>query len=264
MPSPFLGMDPYLEHPSLWSGVHHWLIAEIARVLVPQLRPKYFVAIEERIYETMGEESMLVGIPNNSVVQTARVAATENSSYVAIATPPSEPISVIVPMPEILREGYLEVRQVGTEEVITAIEVLSPKNKRPGKGRNQYEAKRQKVLGSRTHLVEIDLLRLWRPMQVFGYDRSHYGILVSRSDRRPRADLYAFDLQNVIPSFPLPLQSGDVEPIVHLQSLLNEIYDRGGYDLRLDYNREPLPALSQADAGWADERLKSRGLRATT
>lgn len=168
-------------------------------------------------------------------------------------------------MPETLREGYLEVRKVGTEEVITVIEVLSPKNKRFGEGRNQYEAKRRKVLGSRTHLVEIDLLRQWEPMQFFGHRiQSYYRILGSRSDSRPKADLYAFNLQDVIPTFHLPLQTGDIEPIVNLQTLLNEIYDQGGYDLRLDYRQDPVPALSKTDAACADEWLKHKGLRART
>jgi hypothetical protein len=69
MSSPFPGMNPYLEDPERWSGVHHWLITEIARSLIPQLRPKYIVAVQVRIYETTGEESMLVGIPDNVVVQ---------------------------------------------------------------------------------------------------------------------------------------------------------------------------------------------------
>lgn len=265
MPSPFPGMNPYLDYPALWSGVHHWLITEIARSLASQLRPKYFVALEERIYETTGEESTLVGIPDDVVVQTARGATASDSSNVALVNPLAQPLTVTVPMPEILREGYLEVRKVGTEEVITVIEVLSPKNKRLGEGRNQYEAKRRKVLGSRTHLVEIDLLRQWEPMRFFSHGiQSHYRILVSRSDSRPRAELYAFNLQDVIPTFQLPLQLGDVEPIVNLQTLLNEIYDQGGYDLRLDYHQDPVPALSKTDAAWVDEWLKHKGLRART
>lgn len=105
MPSPFPRMDPYLEHPALWSGVHHWLITEIARSLAPQLRPKYFVAIEERIYETTGEESTLVRIPDDVVVPSALVATRADSSNVALVTS-AQPIAVTVPMPETLREGY--------------------------------------------------------------------------------------------------------------------------------------------------------------
>ncbi len=258
MPSPFPGMNPYLEAPALWSGVHHWLITEIARSLLPQLRPRYFVAVEERIYEVMGGESALVGIPDDVVIQRAKTDTAVVSSQVAVLTPSIQPIAVTLPMPTTLREGYLEVRAVGTEAVIVVIEVLSPTNKRPGEGRNQYEAKRRKVLGSDTHFVEIDLLRQWEPMPLLNtVIQSQYRILVSRSDRRPIADLYAFNLPDPIPAFTLPLQVGDREPIVDLQSLLHILYDQGGYDLRLDYRQEPPAPLSESDVHWLKSWLQA-------
>ncbi len=64
---------------------------------------------------------------------------------------------------------------------------------------------------------------------------SHYRILVARRDKRPYADLYAFNLQDVIPTFSLPLRSGDTEPVIDLQALLNEVYDVSGYDLVINY-----------------------------
>ncbi|MFL9455650.1 MULTISPECIES: DUF4058 family protein [Nostocales] len=39
--------------------------------------------------------------------------------------------------------------------LLKIIEVLSPTNKRPGKGRNIYEQKRQEVLGSQTHFNQL-------------------------------------------------------------------------------------------------------------
>ena len=39
MPTPFPGMDPYLERPNLWSNVHNSLITAIRDVLAPMLRP---------------------------------------------------------------------------------------------------------------------------------------------------------------------------------------------------------------------------------
>lgn len=63
--------------------------------------------------------------------------------------------------------------------------------------------------------------------------------MVSRGDRRPQADLYGFNLCDRIPAFPLPLKSGDTEPLVDLQVLLDNIYDTANYDL--DYSQDPLP-----------------------
>lgn len=261
MPSPFPGMDPYLEHPDLWPGVHLLLIAALTQSLAPQLRPKYRVAVEVRMYEASGENSLLVGIPDVAV-QRSLSAKNKDELNVAVASPPSQPVTVTVPMPETLKEGYLEVRDVATGEVVTAIEILSPTNKRSKEGRKAYERKRQRVLGSLTHLVEIDLLRAGKPMPILSHTtQGDYRILVSRSDRRPTADLYAFNLQDAIPSFPLPLQKGDTEPLVDLQALVGGLYDRAGYDLVLDYSREPVPLLKESDAAWSDTLLREKSLR---
>ncbi|MCP2729550.1 DUF4058 family protein [Limnofasciculus baicalensis] len=263
MASPFPGMNPYLEHPELWAGVHLLLIAALTDSLAPQLRPKYRVAVEVRIYEITREKSLLVGIPDVTIKrQTSVTNPTISNVAVAVAAPPVQPLTVTIPAPETVKQGYLEVREVATGEVVTAIEILSPVNKRSGEGRKAYKIKRELVFKSATHLVEIDLLRAGKSMPILDNNiESNYRILVSRSNRRPLADLYAFNLQNAIPSFPLPLQEGDPEPLVDLQSLLNGLYDRAGYDLVIDYSQEPLPALSEADTAWADGVLREQVLR---
>ncbi|ASC73432.1 hypothetical protein XM38_043990 [Halomicronema hongdechloris C2206] len=260
MPSPCPGMNPYLEHPDRWSTVHNRLIVALADALTPQLLPKYQVDIEKRVYEIIGANSLLVGRPDVSV-QRPRRPAPEQPGNVIVSQPAGEPVKVIVPMSEEVREAYLEVKEVATQAVITAIEILSPSNKQ-GEGRQKYEQKRQQVLSSRTHLVEIDLLRGGNPLPTLGMDvPSHYRILVSRADQRPMADLYAFDLPDPIPVFTLPLQAEDEEPTVSLQALLTDIYGRSGYDYFIDYTTEPLPPLSQEFATWMDGLLREKGLR---
>ncbi len=261
MVSPFPGMNPYLEHPEVWPGVHHWLIIELARFLSPQLRPKYRVAVEVRMYETTGEESLLVGIPDLTV-KGSQGTTKEPTANVAVAQAPTKPQTVEVPVPETLKQGYLEVREVVTNEVVTAIEILSPVNKRSGEGRKQYESKRHKVLGSSTNLIEIDLLRKEKPMVVYRSNiQTHYRILVSRGESRPLADLYGFNLPEAIPPFPLPLKPGDSEPLIDLQLLLQNVYDQASYDLLIDYNQEPVPSLSEEEQVWVDRWLKEQKLR---
>lgn len=131
MSSPFPGMNPYLENPELWSGVHGPLIITLADTLSPQLRPQYFVTVEERIYQSTPEDGrILVGIPDVSVQKSQNICDSHNDDNIAIATPSVQPTPVTLPIPETIKERYLEVRRVETKEVITAIEILSPKNKR--------------------------------------------------------------------------------------------------------------------------------------
>lgn len=252
-------MNPYLEHPDRWSTVHNRLIVALADYLTPQLLPRYQVDIEKRVYEVIGVNSLLVGRPDVTVQQPR--SDTEQSA-VAISEPPAKPVKVTIPMPEEVREAYLEVKDAMTQAVITSIEILSPTNKR-GEGRQKYEQKRQKVLGSDTHLVEIDFLRAGEPLNI-GTEaeaKDSYRILVSRADTRPIADLYGFGLRASIPMFPLPLRADDQEPTVSLQALLNDVYDRSGYDYFIDYKTNPLPPLSNVELTWIDGILREKNLR---
>ncbi|MFP4441436.1 MAG: DUF4058 family protein [Chloroflexaceae bacterium] len=260
MPAPFPGMDPYLEHPDLWPEVHHRLITAIADALAPQVRPKYRVAIEKRTYLLDAEDLVWVGVPD------VTVGVGKAAPEVLPHTPPApqhQPLTVTVPMPEEVRESFLEIREIATGEVVTVLELLSPGNKRAGEGRRVYELKRRHVLSSLTHLVEVDLLRAGEALPLTGDTvQADYRILVSRSDERPRAQLYAFQLRDAIPVFPLPLPAGDAQPQVDIQTLLGEVYDRAGFDLVLDYGREPVPALHPENQAWADALLREKGLRA--
>jgi hypothetical protein len=248
MQNPFPGMNPYLEQPELWHQVHNRLIVAIADELTPQIAPKYRVSIEERIYTSI-DDLLLVGIADVAVTNRNNV----ESGTTLTTTKLVEPSKVKVPMPEQVIERFLEVRSTQSREVITVIEVLSPKNKRSKEGRTVYESKRQKILASATNLVEIDLLRLGESLPILGVTNTDYRILVSRSHQRPDADLYGFNLQDPIPSFPVPLRLGEVEPVINLQKLMNEIYERARFDLAIDYSQILKPALPAEQETWVRE-----------
>ncbi|MBI1987795.1 MAG: DUF4058 family protein [Nitrospinae bacterium] len=266
MPSPFPGMNPWLENPGLWPDVHDSLVIALRDVLVPQLQPRYSVVVRQRtVILTPDPETKPADIcPDVTIYEIPRTAEPIHpASYPSSAV--ASPVTVHVPVTDILYEDYLEVRTVPDGKVVTVIELLSPTNKRPGdKNREKYETKRQRLLDSCTHLVEIDLLRGGKPMTLWMAGdgrRGCYRILVSRARRRPRADLYLFNLPDPIPPFPLPLQPGDNEPVVELGPMLSDLYDRARYDMRIDYTREPVPPLTKEEAAWADQLLHEIGLR---
>jgi len=253
-------MDPYLENPEHWLGLHNQLIVAIANSLIPRLRPRYWVSIEERTYITTLDDTTLLGRPDVTVRPARLREPSPPFNSLAVANPRI----VELPIPDEITETFLHVRQLPSREVVTVIEVLSPTNKHPGEGRRLYENKREQVLRSRTHLVEIDLLRAGQPMPFRGDGHnSHYRILVSRSNRRPRAELYTFNVRDAIPVFQLPLLPGDEEPLLDVGARLHEVYDRGGFDLVLDYRGETVPPLEGEDALWADQLLIECGLRKT-
>lgn len=258
MPTPFPGMDPYLEQRALWPNVHNSLIAALRDELAPLLRPRYFVAIEERTYIDSSAGLTFASRPDVAVLQVKEAAV----RYQGVSWDRQPGVAVVeLPIPDTVHEVYLEIREQD-DRVVTVVEVLSPANKMPGEGRDLYERKRMRILSSLTNLVEIDLLRIGQPMAVRGNGHpAPYRILVSRATSRPWGQLYYFGVRNPIPEFALPLQPGDAEPVVALNRLLHALYDRAGYDLRIDYRQEPEPPLEYADALWSDALLRQAGLR---
>jgi len=146
-------MDPYLEHPELWPDVHNRLLAALADELGDKLRPSYYARLEERTYVVEPDGLLLVGRPDLSVLGSEAPAHLAQTQATGVLT-------VEVPVPDRIRETFLEVRAAGSGEVVTALELLSPTNK----GRSLYEHK----LGTRTNLVEVDLIRTGEPMPVRG------------------------------------------------------------------------------------------------
>jgi hypothetical protein len=252
MTTPFPGMDPYLEHPALREDVHTRLIVAIADAIGPQVRPHYRVAVERRTYLAVfaPEEYELVGKPD--VVISGSLRRT-SASLPAVTTRVVPQIGELV-MPDEVVERYLEIRDIVSGDVVTVIELLSPTNKLTREGRSQYERKRLKVLGSATHLIEIDLLRAGEPFPIRiapNGTQALYSILVSRSQDRPRAEVYRFGLRDPIPDIPIPLHPNASDAILSLNQVLHDLYDRAGYAQILNYGQVPVPPLTEADAAWA-------------
>ena len=253
MSHPFPGMNPWLENPILWRGVHQRLITVLADNLAPQLEPRYFVDVETHTYISSAPNLPIrTRYPDVSIIQTGAVPVTSLAIGHA-----AQPMVIDLPLPEPYEEPYLEVRTVPDGEVVTVIELLSHTNKRAGSDRESYLEKRAAFIDSDVHFVEIDLLRAHAAMPFAEYRIAAYRIFIRRRELRRKAHLYAFSLRQSIPVFPLPLLPGDEEPLVDLGTLLHDVYDRARYKLVIDYSKSATPPLSEEDAAWAAECLRS-------
>jgi hypothetical protein len=245
-------MDPYLEG-QVWAGFHHLLIAEINAALVPLVRPRYGVYVDERVYVSAAPSSPPSIVPDVLVAGPRfQEPGSRGGTAVLVA-----PLTVPLPEAEEVREAYLEIRRAGTDEVVAVIEVLSPTNKRGGsEGRADYLAKRGAVLRSRAHLVEIDLLRggerlpMRRPLPP-----ADYFVIVSRAGLRPDAHVWPLGVRDPLPAVPIPLTGGDPDVYLELKAALDTVYDRAGYDYVLDYGRDVEPPLDAENTAWAREVL---------
>jgi hypothetical protein len=148
--------------------------------------------------------------------------------------------------------------------LVTAIEILSPVNKKPGQEAfDEYLAKRREILRSRVNLMEIDLLRAGRrpPFKTPLPDAPYY-VYLSRFNRRPHVEIWPLDLQATIPIMPVPLEPEDKDVALDLGSAIASLYDVAGYDMRIDYSQPPpKPDLSPEDAAWVAVRLEAVGVR---
>ena len=261
--NPFPGMNPYLERPDLWHGVHTRIIVELGNTLARQLRPEYMVRVEERMYvseERDGERLRQARLPDVMILDDGAAAAT--SVAVAEAPRSKDAIPVRIPYEDEQRQRYLEVIRVSNREVVAVIELLSPSNK-SSPGREAYIAKRNQVFHSTSHLVEIDLLRVGRPLPVIGnVPPSHYRILVVNAHSMEAiADLYPCSIQASMPIFVMPLVEGSEGIAIDLKPIIDEVYLLGSYDRDVDYQQDPEPPLSDADRAWLDRLLREKGLR---
>ncbi len=209
MTYPFPGMNPWLEDPDLWRDVRHSLITAIRDELSPQLAPRYFVAVETHTYITRPDPLyQRTRFPDVMVLQTDRAPVKTARAY----APTIEPILVELPEVEPLIEGFLQVRLVPSGEIVTVIELLSHTNKRKGEHRLEYLEKRDSLINSHIHFVELDLLRAGNPMPQTDPSPSDYRFFVRRRENHFLAHVYPFHVQDPIPQFPLPLLPDDQEP----------------------------------------------------
>ena len=157
MPSPFPGMDPYLEG-SLWMSVHTPLAVEIARQLNQRLSPRYVALTTRRfVLDTPEESEIVIGeiYPDVAVARSEPGPAGAGHSTAGTITPPLRMATIVrTPIPH----TTVEIRDIENRQLVTVIELLSPTNKR-GDGYKEYLNKRDRILRSNAHLIEIDLLR---------------------------------------------------------------------------------------------------------
>lgn len=262
MPSPFPGMDPYIEAAHIWEGFHASLAAEIRDQLALPLRPRYFADLAVRVTY---DEVVVQRQPPRSIKPDVSVLRLEDrpSGGAAVATAPAiapAPLVGMVALQVPLKLYGVEIRQVETDLLVTAIEILSPVNKRPShEAFASYQRKRSDLFRSAAHLMEIDLLRAGRRWSLLTpLPDAPYFIFLSRADRRPQVEIWPLRFQESIPIVPVPLLEPDPDVPLDLGLAIQTIYEKAAYDLRIDYRQPPPPPeLAPEDAEWIYARLQA-------
>lgn len=240
MPSPFPGMDPYLEAPELWPDFHNNLAPEIQGYLNPQITPKYVARLVPRLsYDGIDIGRSRTALPDIGVWRTP---TPPREGGIALASPIGKFVESIIPVEEPMRFTSVEIRKTNTGELVTAIEILSPSNKRRGHDDHEtYLKKRRELLRSQANLVEIDLLRGGdRPPLEVPVPPAPYYITVSRSETRPKVQVFPVALNEALPAVPIPLREPDPDAVLDLATCFTAVFERASYAVSIDYG-EPVP-----------------------
>ena len=227
MPSPFPGMDPYLEDDALWPVFHHQFVQSLHQILQPSLIDRYKERVNQRHYVT--EQALFTSV-----------------------------------LREEHHESYIEIRQRCDGRLVTLVDVVSPTNKLTSAGRAAYLAKRSEGKDAKANLVEVDLVLQGQPTLEYSRDGLpdwDYAITVTRSTQPDRYEIYTATLQKRLPRFRLPLAPDDKDTVLDLHTAFTRCYDQGGFAAKIDYRKEPSTPLSDEDRKWLHDVLKQQKMR---
>ena len=277
MPSPFPGMDPFLESPEYWRDLHQRFITYSAEALNDLLPLSYFAKVEERLiiqpFKTNIYPDVTVFMqPKSPLAFVGGSGSASAGGQGGAVVREADPYQSVQVFREERVETYIEIVSVSDRNrVVTTIELLSPTNKTPGPDQNAYLAKQQVLLESPTHLIEIDLLRGGAHTIALPYDALlagteekmwDYVVSLHRSKQTGgRFDFWVVDLPNCLPRIWVPLEAEDPDIVLDLQSVLNRTYDAAGYSRFVDYRCDPVPPLEGTKAEWADTLLREKKIR---
>ncbi len=230
MPSPFPGMDPFLETDKLWPVFHHQFIGSLFQILLPNLVDRYRARVGQRQY------------------------ATEMPLFTSIIR-------------EEHAEEFIEIRQRADGRLVTLVDFVSPINKTTATGRAAYLDKRREARSANASIVEIDLVMEGQPLLDYSRDglpEWDYAVTVTRSTQPERYEIYTSTIQKRLPRFKLPLAVDDRDTVVDLQAAFARCYDLGGFAAQLDYRKTPPAVTEDTDVRWVHDLLVQLKMRPKT
>lgn len=257
MPSPFPGMDPYLESSDHWRSFHHNFATEIARQLNPLITPKYFADVEvHTVLEESGISMHYSTYPDTALFEIIPDAPHPNPSHSTTeVVAPVAPMERLIDLSEPFKLRTVNILDIAERRIVTSIELLSPANK-IGEGLRLYRQKRLRLLCSDINLLELDLIRRGeRPGSELQEPpiEEEYIVLLSRASglNTRRAEIWPISLNQTLPEVPIPLLPPDSDVVLDLQSVFAQVYADFSYQFRIDYSQSvPPPNLRPYIQSW--------------
>lgn len=270
MPSPFPGMDPFLEAPEFFPGFHKRFMVFLEEKLQKALPRPYFANTGERIWIEYSQRHIDpdANIHRHNGGRKPQPAKSRPSGGVALVDMPQPVVVKVLSDPRI--ETFVEIyRDDGKRKrLVCTVEMLSPVNKKAGEtAQALYRQKQVEILGSKTHLVELDFLRSGRHTTAVPLDsallvtgRFDYHVCCHRFDRADEFLVYPIRLQDPLPIIGFPLLGADPDVPIKLQEIFDHAYEAGPHSI-IDYKNDKVePPLRPDLKKWMGKLFKQKGI----
>jgi hypothetical protein len=256
VPSPFPGIDPYLEAQGHWVGLRQGFTTYCCDALNDLLPESYVATLGARLHRVaLTPREVKQILPDIATLREKRKPVRGSAqTKPAGGTLTLEPVTI--PLPRVsmeVRDVWIEILRLPKRKPIAVIEVLSPTNK-TGDGFAEYRVKRRKTIRQKVHLVEFDFLLggqrlpMERPLP-----RGDYYAMVARAESRPDCEVYAWTIRDSLPRIPIPLVRPDPDAILDLGSVFATAYERGWYTCLIDYTAPLAIVKKTEDRAWAEQ-----------
>ena len=253
MGKPFPGIDPYLESSGLWPDFHSEFIGCLRSAILELLPDEYDARLDERLYLVhINSETGKVFVPDITVEQrfeTENSGSSEKNSTTSVQT-------ATLPLPQTIeaKEVFVKILRRNDRSLVAVLEFLSPTNK--GSERGVYLQKRDELIATSVHLVEFDFLLEGRRLPMgSSLPTADYYAFISRGDRRPNCDVYAWTIRDTIPRVPIPLGRPAEQIVLDIQQVFSTAFERGRYNRAIDYNSPAGFSISEEDQAWIEAQL---------
>ena len=260
MPSPFPGIDPWLEDPEVFPDLHDSLTQRMKDAINAGLPPGYVATTRNRVWvdPELRREPDVALYGRKHPPEVGGGTATLPGMVVIGRRRESDPVE----------EPYLEILSNKGKRLVTAVEVISLSNKKAGReGRKAYRDKQDEYILDGVNLVEIDLLRRGPHVSAVPLSRLRhrlgafdYHVSVILAGDRPTEHAAGLRLPDRLPAIGIPLDVGVPPVVIDLQPLMDDAYDRAKWTELFSYTEPPDPPLTPEQQAWADAILREQGV----
>jgi hypothetical protein len=248
-------MDPYIEGYGDWLDFHNRFTTYCCDLLNDRLPEGYAASVDTQLKLVHAEDNAVEGRMRPDLGVHADPARTPSPTRGGGSVSTLEPRTLTLPVDyDEIRESSVQILHYPDRRLVTHVELLSPTNKR-NPGRGEYLAKHTALIHQqKVNMVEIDLLLTGERLEtVEPLPAGDYYAFVTRANRLPQVDVYAWGVRHTLPSIPVPLLPPDADVPIDLALLVKQVYDRGRYAQLLPYDKPAPAGLADADRGWAKE-----------